>query len=203
MAVEDRLWRCTLLDVCDYPEVNIISIMHIRIENHSNAALPPKTESIILSIINKLPKEHTRGLERFRFVDLIDDPRVRNRQSQLPGLYHPKQGPQSAWAEIAINVLLPSSLPFYKRLLPRLSFKNNLAVIIFSLIGQHYYLTLRHSVKKSQLESSVRLYAEKHLKVWHERESGFLARLLKPMQPTLEKWAKSLQRRASKTKQTR
>jgi len=174
--------------------------MYIKVENHTGTKLPSKTENIIQGIIGNLPKEHTIGLERFKFVDLIVDPRVRTRSGQLPGLYHPKQGSQSAWAEIAIDALLPRSLPFYKRILPRLSYKNNLAVTLLSLVGQHYYLTFRHSIKKNQLESSVRSYVEKHLKLWHEKENRLLSRLFKPLQPTLERWAKSLRHRAAKAK---
>jgi hypothetical protein len=39
--------------------------------------------------------------------------------------------------------------------------KGNLAGLIFSLVGQHYYLTLRHSVKRQGMEGQIRQYAEK------------------------------------------
>jgi hypothetical protein len=71
-----------------------------------------------------------------------------------------------------------------------------MAAVIFSLVGQHHYLTLRHSVKRGQLESSIRLYTEKQLKKWNEKEHTFRARLFKPLQPTFERWARNLQRRA-------
>jgi hypothetical protein len=174
--------------------------MAIKIESQAEAKLPSKTEAILSRIFRFLPREHTRGFERIKFVDLISDPRLRTKQTQLPALYHPRQGVQPAWGEIAIGVLLPSSGPFYKKLLPRLSYKNNLAAIAFSLVGQHYYLTLRHSVKKGQLESAIRMYAEKNLRAWHEQENVFLSRLFKPLRPTLERWAISLRRRASKSK---
>ena len=172
--------------------------MAIKIENHSQAKLPAKAESTLRSILHYLPKEHTRGLERFRFVDAITDPRVRTRTtSQLPALYHPRQGVQPAWAEIAVGVIIPSSGPLIKKILPRLTFKSNLAAIAISLVGQHYYLTLRHSVKKGQLESNIRTYTEKQLKGWHEQNNKFRARLFKPLQPYLEKWARSLRQRAT------
>jgi hypothetical protein len=84
-----------------------------------------------------------------------------------------------------------------KRIMPRLSFKGNLAAIIFSLTGQHYYLTLRHSIKRGQIESAVRAYTEKHLRIWHERQHTLRSRLFKPFQPTLERWGRSLQKRAA------
>ena len=171
-----------------------------KIENSSSRQkLPSGTEGLIKKILSTLPKEHLRGVDRVRLVDAITDPRLRNAQkglSQLPGLYHPRQGAQSAWIEIALDVLLPLNVPIHKRLLPKLSFKANLAAVIFSLVGQHHYLTLRHSVKRGQLESSIRLYTEKHLKKWNEKEHGLRARLFKPLQPTFERWARSLQRRA-------
>jgi hypothetical protein len=84
--------------------------------------------------------------------------------------------------------------------MPRLSFKGNLAAVIFSLTGQHYYLTLRHSIKKGQLETAVRTYTEKQLRRWQEQQHSFRAKLFKPLQPTLERWGKALQRRAAAEK---
>jgi hypothetical protein len=84
--------------------------------------------------------------------------------------------------------------------MPRLSFKGNLAAVIFSLVGQHYYLTLRHSIKRGQVESAVRAYTEKYLRIWHEKEHNLRARLFKPFQPTLERWGKTLQKRAEAEK---
>ena len=169
-----------------------------KIENSSGRQkLPSGTEQIIRKIIDTVPKEHLRGIDRVRLVDTINDPRLRQANvTRLPGLYHPRQGSQPAWLEIALDVLLPKSVPLHKRLIPRLSFKANLAAVIFSLVGQHHYLTLRHSVKKGQLESSIRLYTERQLKRWNEREHSLRARLFKPLQPTFERWARSLQRRA-------
>jgi hypothetical protein len=176
--------------------------MPIKIENQSTIKLPRKTENRIEAMLDSLPREHLRGIERIRLVDEIVDPRVKSIQqrSELPGLYHPRQGTQGAWLEIAVGKLLPASKPFYKRLMPRLSFKGNLAAVMFSLIGQHYYLTLRHSVKRSQIEGSVRAYTEKHLRQWGEKQSGFRAKLFKPIQPTLERWGRSLQKKAAAEK---
>ncbi|HZT60913.1 MAG TPA: hypothetical protein VFA21_20080 [Pyrinomonadaceae bacterium] len=174
--------------------------MNIRFENQtSRTKLPRNTEKIIDSIINSIPKEHLRGVERLRLVDSIKDPRARSiGVNLLPGLYHPKQGPKSAWIEVSIDALLPQNGPVHKRLIPRLSFKANLATVIFSLVGQHHFLTLRHSVKKGQLESSIRLYTEKQLRKWNEGEHGFRTRLFKPVQPVFERWARALQRKARK-----
>lgn len=173
--------------------------MAVKIENHSSAKLPRKTNTQLESLLACVPREHLRGIERVRLVDTIADPRVRlsAQAQQLPGLYHPRQGVQPAWLEIALESLLSSRQPFLKRLMPRLSFTNNLAAVLFSLIAQHYHLTLRHSIKKGQLEPSIRAYTEKYLRLWGERQHSFRARLFKPLQPTFERWSRSLQRRAS------
>ena len=175
------------------------AFMTIKIEIATESSLPSKTKPQIEKILECLPREHLRGLERIRLVDNINDPRLKNMQQRtdLPGLYHPKQGTQAAWLEIAAGVLLPRSKPFTKRIMPRLSFKGNLAAIIISLVGQHYYLTLRHSIKRGQIESAVRAYTEKHLRIWHERQHTLRSRLFKPFQPTLERWGRSLQKRAA------
>jgi hypothetical protein len=173
--------------------------MAIKIELETTARLPKKTHSQIEKILECLPREHLRGVERIRLVDSINDPRIKNLQQRtdLPGLYHPKQGAQAAWLEIAAGVLLPQSKPLTKRIMPRLSFRGNLAAIVFSLIGQHYYLTLRHSIKRGQIEPAVRSYTEKYLRAWHERQHTLRSRIFKPFQPTLERWGRSLQKRAS------
>jgi hypothetical protein len=172
--------------------------MGIKIEIQTSAKLPRQTEARLEKMLECVPREHLRGIERLRLVDAINDPRVRVPQrSQLPGLYHPRQGTQPAWLEVAVEALLPTSKPLFKRLLPRLSFKNNLAAVVFSLVAQHYHLTLRHSVKKGQLEAAVRAYTEKQLRTWGTREHSLRARIFKPLQPTFERWARTLQRRAA------
>ena len=176
--------------------------MAIRIENQYEGPLPKGTLEQIENAFDSLPREHTRGLERIRLVPFINDPRIRGQfqATELPGLYHPRQGPKGAWLELAVNVLLTPEKPFHKRIIPRMSFKSNIVALVFSLIGQHYHFTLKHSLKKTQLEPAVRQYTEKQLKAWNERKHSFRARLFKPLQPTFERWAKSLQKRAAAEK---
>src|ERR1041384_4654808 len=172
--------------------------MAIRMENQYEGALPKGALEQIENAFDSLPREHTRGIERIRLVPFITDPRIKGQfqATELPGLYHPRQGPKGAWLEIAVNVLLPSD----KKIIPRLSFKSNLVALVFSLVAQHYHLTLKHSLKKTQLEPAVRAYTEKQLKAWNEKKHTFRARLFKPLQPTFERWAKSLQKRAAAEK---
>jgi hypothetical protein len=174
----------------------------IKIENQVERKLPATTIEQIESAFDSLPREHTRGIERIRLVEFISEPRLKGtlQVTELPGLYHPRQGPKGPWLEIAMGVLLPENKPIHKRIVPRLSFKGNLVAVLFSLVGQHYHLTLKHSLKKTQLEPAVRMYTEKHLKVWNEKKHSFRAKLFKPIQPTLERWAKMLQKRAATEK---
>lgn len=176
--------------------------MAIRIENQYEGKLPKNAFETVEEAFNSLPREHTRGIERIRLVSFISDPRIKGtfQATELPGLYHPKQGPKGPWLEIAVNVLLPVDKPFHKRIVPRMSFKSNLVALVISLVAQHYHLTLRHSLKKTQLEPAIRSYTEKQLKLWNERKHSFRARLFKPLQPTFERWAKGLQKRAAAEK---
>ncbi len=176
--------------------------MAIRIENQYEGNLPKNALETVEDAFNSLPREHTRGIERIRLVPFITEPRIKGsfQASELPGLYHPKQGPKGPWLEVAVNVLLPSDKPFHKRIVPRLSFKSNLVALVFSLVGQHYHMTLRHSMKKTQYEPAIRAYTEKQLRLWNEKKHSFRARLFKPLQPTFERWAKGLQKRAAAEK---
>ena len=176
--------------------------MAIRIENQYERPLPKGALQQIEEAFDSLPREHTRGIERIRLVPFITEPRIRGQfqATELPGLYHPRQGPKGAWLELAVNVLLTPDKPFHKRIVPRLSFKSNIVALVFSLVGQHYHFTLKHSMKKTQLEPAIRQYTEKQLKLWNERKHSFRAKLFKPLQPTFERWAKSLQKRAAAEK---
>lgn len=176
----------------------------LRIENQSEIDLPKGTEELIRKIIAFLPIEHLRGIERIRLVDFINDPRLKNldvpMKGDLPGLYHPKVQGKSAWLEISVGALLKPLGKFTERWMAKSSFRSNLAGLIFSLVGQHYYLTLRHSVKKQNLEPQIRQYAEKNLRAWSEKqaEGSFRAKLFKPLRPYMERWAKWLSKRAAK-----
>src|SRR5213078_3659747 len=176
--------------------------MAVKIENQYEGKLPRNTLKNIESALASVPREHLRGIERLRLVSVITEPRARvaAKGTDLPGLYHPRQGTQGAWFEVAIAPLISANKPFHKRIIPRLSFKGNLAAVVFSLVGQHYYLTLRHSVKRGAIEASVRAYVEKQLKQWNEAQHKIRAKLFKPIQPTLERWSKSLAKKAAAEK---
>ena len=175
----------------------------IKIENQSTIDLPKGAEENIQKIIAFLPLEQLRGLEKIRLVDFIYDPRLQKSnvpmKGDLPGLYHPKIQNKNAWLEISIGALLQPTENFSKRWMAKTSFKSNLAGLIFSLIGQHYYFTLRHSVKKQNLEPQVRQYAQRNLKEWSEKQSegSKRARFFKPFRPYMERWAKWLNKKAA------
>ena len=149
-------------------------ITKIRIENTSTLTLPKNAEASITKVLDFLP------------VD-------------LPGLYHPRVQNQAPWFELSMGALLLPTEGFVKKFMAKSSFKGNLAGLIFSLVGQHYYLTLRHSVKKGSLEPQIRQYAEKNLKMWSDKEAegNWRAKLFKPVRPYLERWAKWLNKKAA------
>ena len=178
-------------------------ITKIRIESASTISLPKNVEGSVNKVLDFLPVEQYRGIEKIRLVDFINDPRLKNMdiplKGDLPGLYHPKMGNQNAFMEISMGALLQPTEKFAKKWMAKQSFKGNIAGLIFSLVGQHYYLTLRHSVKKQNLEPQIRQYAEKNLKTWGEKQNAnsFRAKLFKPLRPYIERWAKWLNKKAS------
>lgn len=174
----------------------------IKFENQSSIDLPKGAEESINKIIAFLPAEHIRGLERILIVDFINTPQMKNAapiKGDLPGLYHPKMQNKNAWMEISAGALLQPTEGFAKRWMAKTSFKSNLAGLVFSLVGQHYYFTLRHSVKKQNLEPQIRQYAQKNLREWSEKQSenSFRAKLFKPLRPYMERWAKWLNKKAA------
>ncbi len=181
-------------------------ITKVRVENQATFALPKDTDSLIEKAMDYLPTEHIRGLEKVKLVDFINDPRLKNLEmpmkGDLPGLYHPKQGNQAAWLEMSMGALLQPTESFAKRWMAKTAFKSNLAGLIFSLVGQHYYITLRHSVKKTGLEPQIRQYAEKNLRSWSESQNAnsLRAKIFKPFRPTIERWAKWLNKKAAEAK---
>jgi hypothetical protein len=175
----------------------------IRVENAASFALPKDYEESIRKVLDFLPVEQYRGVERIKLVDYISDPRLKNAdvpvKGDLPGLYHPRVQNQAPWFELSMGVLLQPTESFVKKFMAKSGFKGNLAGLLFSLVGQHYYLTLRHSVKRTSLEPQIRQYAEKNLKSWSERqaEGSVRAKMFKPFRPTLERWAKWLNKKAA------
>jgi len=178
----------------------------LRIENNATFSLPKDYEASIHKALDFLPVEQTRGIERIKLVDFINDPRLKNMdvpvKGDLPGLYHPRVQNSAPWFEISMGALLQPTEGRAKRFMAKSGFKGNVAGLIFSLVGQHYYLTLRHSVKKTGLEPQIRQYAEKNLRAWTEKQSegSWRAKIFKPFRPMLERWAKWLNKKAAQSK---
>lgn len=178
-----------------------IGIKKLKIENLATIDLPKNTEEVINQALDFLPSEHLRGLEKVKIVDFISNPQLAKAnvplKGDLPGFYNPKQGNQNAFLEVSAGALLQPTEGFTKRWMAKQSFKGNLAGVLFGLVGQHYHLTLRHSVKKQGLEAQVRQYAEKNLKAWSEKqnENSFRAKLFKPLRPSMERLAKWLNKK--------
>jgi hypothetical protein len=171
--------------------------MPIKVENKATIKAPKKTQETIQSVLDVIPKEHTRNLNKVVLVDKIAaDPRIQiPNVSELPGLYHPRQGNVQPWCEIALGALLTTSEGFFKRLAARLNFKANLAYLVLSLQAQHYHLTLSHGIKKHQYEGAIRSYIDRYHEIWREKQAGWRAKLFKPIRPWLDKWARQLRKR--------
>ncbi len=183
-----------------------IEARKIKIDNEATLDLPKKADENIHKLLTFIPIEHRRGLDRLKIVDFISNPQLKKMdvqlQGDLPGLYHPKMQNKPAWMEISLGALLQPTEGFFKRWMAKTSFKSNMAGLIFSLIGQHYYMTLRHSVKKGNLEAQVKQYTQKNLREWSEKEAEntWRGRLFKPLRPTMERWAKWLNSKAAANK---
>jgi len=181
-------------------------ITKIRIENAATIPLPKNYDASINKVLDFLPIEQIRGIEKIKLVDFINDPRLKNMdipmKGDLPGLYHPRAGNQAPWMEMSMAALLQPTEGFVKKFMAKSSFKGNIAGLIFSLVGQHYYLTQRHSVKRQSLEPQIRQYAEKNLRRWSDKqgEGSLRAKLFKPVRPYLERWAKWLNKKAAEQK---
>jgi hypothetical protein len=179
--------------------------MAIKIDNQASISFPSKTEQIINSALDVIPREHLRGLNRVVLVDFISPQQQRVQipnASELPGMYHPRIGTEQPYFEIALGVLLPSSKGFFQKLAARLNYKVNLIGLVHSLQAQHYHLTFSHGVKKHQYEKAIRSYMEKYFEVWREKNGGWRARAFKPFKPYLERWSKKLRKRYEEEKRT-
>lgn len=174
----------------------------MKIENKATLKIPAKTEEIIESVFEVIPREHLRGMTRVVLVDqIIPDSRMMAANlTELPGLYHPRQGTQQPWCEISVKTLLQGEEGLLKRLAAKLNYKPNLAYLVFSLQAQHYYLTLSHGIKKHQYEGAIRSYVEQYHRVWREKQSGWRGRIFKPIQPILDRWARKLKKRYEEEK---
>src|SRR5947209_19221387 len=102
--------------------------MAVKIENQYGGKLPRNTLTNLERALESVPREHLRGIERLRLVDVITTPRARMaaKGADLPALDHPRQGNQDAWFEIAVTALVQAIKPFHKRMITRLTFKGNL-----------------------------------------------------------------------------
>lgn len=170
--------------------------MDIKIENKSTAKLNlDKIINHINSVLETVPPAHLRGISKILLVDRLEDPRLDAAQrAEVPGLYHPRLPGSPPWLEIALETLR-SDTTWYKRWGRRLTFKANLTATLLSLIGQHYYLTLSHGVRKTQYEAAVRSYVERQMTAYAESRRGIRAALLKPFKPVLDRLARWLRKR--------
>lgn len=166
----------------------------MKIEDQSSEKLKNLNENV-QSVLGVVPAEHLRGLYKIVFVDLITEPRIAaSQRANLPALYHPRMGGQSAWAEVATTVLSPKK-KFPQNILAKMALKSNIAQVVLSLVAQHYYFTLSKGIKKNQIEIACRSYVEKYFEKWRDNQGGLRVKLMRPFKPYLDKFAKRLARK--------
>jgi hypothetical protein len=167
--------------------------MAIKVENH--ASIPVKElETQVQQALDCVPVEHLRGFSRIVFVDRIENPRLeRSLTENLPVLYHPRMpGAASAFGEVALAVLQPQDVSWLKRTAARSQARAIIAQSVLSLAAQHYLLTVSSRKKKGpEVERAMREYVKKYFVVWRDRQTGWRARLFRPLVPYLERWQKS------------
>lgn len=167
----------------------------MKVEIRSDSKLSRDAEKFIQSACDTLPIEHLRGFGKFVIVDFVEDSRLTaDQRRELPGIYIPKVGGALPWAQVAIAVLVPQE-KLFKRIAARITFRANLTQVVFSLVSQHYYLTLGRGKKKTQMEGAVRAYTEKYFKAWRKSAHPLRNKLFRPIQPWLEKVGRKLQRK--------
>src|SRR2546428_3072052 len=113
--------------------------MAVKIENQYEGKLPRNTLKNIESALGSVPREHLRGIERLRIVSVITEPRARMaaKGTDLPGLYHPRQGTQGAWFEVAVTPPPSVNKTLSKQINSPFSFKGNMEAGIFFLVWLH------------------------------------------------------------------
>lgn len=183
-----------------------VGVKKIKIVNESELELPKNTLENIHELLDYLPLEHRRGIETLTLVDFINESGLKESKGDfkdnLPYMYRPRVQNKSARMEISLMALLKPLGNFTERWMAKSSFKSSLASAIFVMVGQHYYLTMKHSVKKDNLQAKIQKYATDNLRSWSEEQSekSWRGRLFKPLRPLMERWAKWLNKRAAKSK---
>jgi hypothetical protein len=171
--------------------------MPIKVENIATIKPPTDLEKLVNQVFDTVPKEHTLGITKVVIVNEINNPRLAELTKQdLPILYHPRTPQNAAFIELALKHFTLPDQNLFKRLMARANFRPQIVGALLASIGQHYYFTYSHGIKKHQAtkyESQVRAYVEKHFVEWRDRNAGRRARLFKPLQPyvqRLDKWLK-------------
>ena len=194
----------------------------VKIVRDTEVEVPDHTEDKIREILDFLPAEHIRGIDRIILVDFIDDTGLQeykgDYRDNLPYSYFPaikgkvpsRSGRvesinKPARMEISMMKLINPLGKFHERWMAKSSFNSSLASALFVMVGQHYYLTLQRATKKqdqAKLQTQIQRYAEQNLKKWGEEQSdkSWRGRLFKPIRPYMERWARWLNKRAAQNK---
>lgn len=175
----------------------------MKIENHATYKTKLNLEELVRTTFAAMPRNHTAGIVRVVFVDRIQERQVPAEQrDRLPILYHPKTPVSGPWFEIALGPFLEQK-GWWKRFVARRTLRANLTYALLALMGQHYHLNFTRGRKKTEYEPLVREYVRKGLETLRENDASYRARLMRPLLPYLDRFARWLARQQRKALQAR
>ncbi|AEP12020.1 hypothetical protein [Chloracidobacterium thermophilum] len=175
----------------------------MKIENHTTYKLKLNLEEVVQKTFAALPRNHTLGITRVVFVDRIQDRNIpADKRDKLPLLYHPKTPVSGAWFEIALAPLLEHE-GWWRRLVARRTLHANLTHTLLALMGQHYHFNFSHGKKKTDYEPAIRDYIRKGLEALREQDTSFRMRLMRPLIPYLDRFARWLAKQQRKALQAK
>lgn len=175
----------------------------IKVENRATYKTKLNLEELVQTTFAALPRNHTAGVTRVVFVDRILDRNVpADKRDKLPLLYHPKTPVSGAWFEIALGPLTDQK-GWWQRFVARRTLRVNLTHTLLALMGQHYHLNFSHGRKKTEYEPAIREYIRKGLEALREQDNSFRMRLMRPLLPYLDRFARWLARQQRKALQAR
>jgi len=79
----------------------------------------------------------------------------------------------------------------------------NLTHTLLALMGQHYHFNFSHGKKKTDYEPAIRDYIRKGLEALREQDTSFRMRLMRPLIPYLDRFARWLAKQQRKALQAK
>ena len=178
---------------------NPAKAIKIRVENQASFELPKDIEAQIGKILDFLPTEHQRGLERFGLWILSTIRALKIWTFPSKAIFRDlssEVGNQNAWLEVSMGALYSRPKVFpnagWRNLRSRQSRRIDFLARRSALLFDAPAFNQKH--KSRTADSSIR---RKNLKTWSERQqvSSKRAKFFKPFSSIFEKWAKWLEQK--------